>query len=192
MKAPRSSGGPDRVGDRPSRSRSRSRESPGRRPGELRALNATGQARVRGQLELGQERRAGGRRCWGRPGGSAPAAGRLHRSQSRCCSAALTVDWFYSPRIKPALPSSRRQPPRGKPTLPRPLRLPSAGLEPAPRARPRGALPSSRDELFGEAGTLSERFKERARAMGSGLCWELTGQLRARPAESSGHPRVPP
>ena len=95
-----------------------------------------GRAGVRGHRELGQERGARGRSCWGWPGGSAPAAGRLHRSQSLCCSAALTVDWFYSPRIKPALPSSRRQPPRGKPTLPRPLRLPSAGLAPAPRAGP--------------------------------------------------------
>lgn len=75
-------------------------------------------------------------------GGGAPAAGRLHGSQSCCCSAALAVDWFYSPGIKPALLSSRRQPPRGKPTLPRPLRLPSAGPAPAPRARPGGGAAS--------------------------------------------------
>lgn len=138
MKAPQSSGGPGRVGDRPSRSRGRGRGSPGRPPGALRALSAAGQAGVRGQRELGQELRVGGRRCWGRPGGGTPAAGRLHRSRSRCCSAALAVDWFYSPGIKPALPSSQRQPPRGKPTLPRPLRLPSAGPAPAPRRGTQG------------------------------------------------------
>lgn len=120
-------------------------------------------------------------------GGGAPAAGRLHGSQSCCCSAALAVDWFYSPGIKPALLSSRRQPPRGKPTLPRPLRLPSAGPAPAPRARPGGALPPRRDLAFGEAGTLSEGFKERARGVGSGPCWELAEQLPAGPAERSRH-----
>lgn len=134
MKAPPSSGGPGRVGYWPSRSRSRGRGSPGRWPGELRALSSTGQAGVRGRRELGQELKARERRCWGWPGGCAPAARRPHRCRGRCFAAALTVDWFYSPRIKPALPSSRRQPPRGKPTLPRPLRLPSAGLAPAPRA----------------------------------------------------------
>ena len=141
IKAPPSSGGPGQVRDRPFRSRGLGRASLGRRPGALLALSATGPSRIRGQRELGQELRAEGRKCWGWPGGGAPAAGRLHGSQSCCCSAALTVDWFYSPGIKPALLSSRRQPPRGKPTLPRPLRLPSPGPAPAPRAGPRGALP---------------------------------------------------
>lgn len=67
-----------------------------------------------------------------------------------------TVDSFYSPRIKPALPSSRRQPPRGNPTLLRPSRLPSARLEPAPSAGPQGALPPRLDGPFGETGSLSE------------------------------------
>lgn len=48
-----------------------------------------------------------------------------------------TLDWFYSPRKKPALLSSQRQPPRGKSTLLRPSRLPSLGLEPAPASDPR-------------------------------------------------------
>lgn len=67
-----------------------------------------------------------------------------------------TVDSFYSRRIKPALPSSRRQPPRGKPTLLRPSRLPSVDLESAPSAGPQGALPPKLDGPFGEAGTLNE------------------------------------
>lgn len=82
------------------------------------------------------------------------AAGRLHRSRGRCCSAALTVDWFYSPRFKPALLSSRRQPPRGKPTLLRPLRLPSAGLKPAPRAGRWGALPPGAGRALWRGGYL--------------------------------------
>lgn len=92
-------------------------------------------------------------------------AGRRHagcrasaRSGSRCCSAALAVDWFYSPGIKPALPSSQRQPPRGKPTLPRPLRLPSAGPAPAPR---RGTQ--------GTAAFLARRALWKGRYLGRGV-----------------------
>lgn len=186
MKTPPSSGGPGQVADGPSESRGRGTRSPWALARRLRALGAAEPAGVRGQLELGQERGARGRRCWGWPGGGAPAAGRLQRSRSRCCSAALTVDWFYSPRIKPALPSSRRQPPRGKPTLPRPLRLSSAGLAPSPRVGPWGALLPWWDGLFGEAGTWSEGFKEPGE-------WErpLLGIGRAAPGRPSRGQLVP-
>lgn len=191
MKTPPSSSGPGQVGDRPSKSRGHGTGSPGRWPGELRALSAAGRAGVRGQRELGQEGRARGRRSWGWPGGGAPAAGRLHRSRSRCCSAAFTVDWFYSPRIKLALPSSRRQPPRGKPTLPRPLRLPFAGLASAPGVGPWGALPPWGDRLFGEMGTLSEGFKERARGVGAAPAgnWpSSSGPAQRKAADTGGVP----
>lgn len=139
MKAPPSSGGPGQVNDQLSRSRDGGRVSPGRPPGGRRArLDGPGSddsASWAWSARLGEE--------------GAGAAGRRHagcwasaRSRSCCCSAALTVDSFYSPRIKPALLSSQRQPPRGKPTLPRPSHHPSASLAPAPSAGPRGELPS--------------------------------------------------
>lgn len=121
------------------------------------------------------------------------AAGRLHRSRGRCCSAALTVDWFYSPRFKPALLSSRRQPPRGKPTLLRPLRLPSAGLKPAPRAGRWGALPPGAGRALWRGGYL-ERGVGLKRVPGTGKR-PLLGIGRAAPggwAESSGHTECPP
>lgn len=133
-----------------------------------------------------------GRRCWGCLGGGVRAAGRLHRSRGRCCSAALTVDWFYSPRFKPALLSSRRQPPRGKPTLLRPLRLPSAGLKPAPRAGRWGALPPGAGRALWRGGYL-ERGVGLKRVPGTGKR-PLLGIGRAAPggwAESSGHTECP-
>lgn len=63
------------------------------------------------------------------------------------------LDWFYSPRMKPALPSSRRQPPRGKSTLLRLSRLPSLGLEPAPESDPGDRC------LWGWTGLLERRVQ---------------------------------
>ncbi|XP_074229213.1 uncharacterized protein LOC141579001 [Camelus bactrianus] len=157
------------------------------------ALSATGLVGVRGQRELGQQRRAEGRRCRGWPGGGAPAAGRLHRSRSRCFSAALAVDWFYSPRIKPALPSSRRQPPRGKPTLPAPCASPPRVWSPRPARDPLETCPlGETSPLAGEGRvTLSEGFKELAQEVRRGPPWEFAEHLQtgraSHPAPGSVH-----
>ncbi|XP_072828505.1 uncharacterized protein [Vicugna pacos] len=167
--------------------------SPGRRPCELWALSATGLVGVRGQRELGQQRRAEGRRCRGWPGGGAPAAGRLHRSRSRCFSAALAVGWFYSPRIKPALPSSRRQPPRGKPTLPAPCASPPRVWSPRPARDPLEPCPLGETSPLAREGgvTLSEGFKELAQGVRRGPPWEFAEHLQAgrasHPAPGSVH-----
>lgn len=131
MKAAPCSGGPGREGNGPSRSRGLGRGSLGRGPGALRARRAAGLAGPEAAwIEAGARGR--GRRRWGGRAGARRLQGVC--TEAELLLAAPAVDWFYSPGIRPALPSSRRQPPRGKPTLPRPLRLPSAGPEPVPRA----------------------------------------------------------
>lgn len=125
LRRPPCSGAPGRVGSGPSGSR-----GPGR--GVLGRLSAAGAA---GAKAAGMEAGAPGRAGRTVPGGRAAAPARKP-SCCRCCSPrSLAADWLYSPGIRPALPSSRRQPPRGKPTLPRPWRLPTARVRspcPAP------------------------------------------------------------
>lgn len=103
-----------------------------------------------------------------------PWTGFIARGSSRRCRAASV-----SPHV-------------GSRPSPAPCASPPRVQRPRPGAGPRGQLPSWPDVPFEKAGTSGEGFKERVRGVGSGPCWESTKQLRAGPAESSGHPGVPP
>lgn len=110
---------PGREGGGPSRSRGLGGGSVGRRPGALRARGATAPPGSEGGASRGRSASPGGRR-W-----AAASGCRASAPWPSCrCSAARTVDWFYSPGIKPALPSSRRQPHVGGRPSPAPCASP--------------------------------------------------------------------
>lgn len=193
MKAPPSLSGPGRVGDRPSRSPGRVRGSVGRRPGALRALSATGQAGVPGQRELGQECRLRGAGA----GGGRAATRRLLAVCTEAGAAAVPPRSPWTGFIAPG--SSRRcraagvSPHVGSRPSPAPCTSPLRVQLPRPARNPGDhCLPPCRDVPFRKAGALSAGFKERVPGVGSGPCWELAEQLRARKAESRRRRGVPP
>lgn len=178
---------PRREGGGPSRSRGLGGGSVGRRPGALRARGATAPPGSEGGASRGRSASPGegaGRRR--------AAAGRPHRGPSCRCSAARSVDRFYSPGIKPALPSSRRQPHVGGRPSPAPCASPPRVQRRCPAPGPgERRVPSRTCPLQ----TRVPRTRGLKSVLGAGGGGALPGTGRAAPAgaaEGSGHPGVSP